>query len=336
MSTWGENTKQFLELTPDRILKALEVNGILCTGRLLQLNSMENRVYQVEVELDEKKVLSSKYEAYRIIKFYRPGRWTKEQILDEHRFLLDLKENELPVVAPMRLLSGETLGHLKNSDLFYCIYPRVGGRIPDELLDDQVALIGRYLARFHLCGEKRQARCRVTIGTQSYGLDHLKYLIDHHVIPMDLVKRYQDIVESICHHTESWFRETSHQRIHGDCHLGNLLWSSNGPFWVDFDDMLNGPVVQDLWLLLPGQDPYSKKQFKKMLEAYQTIRQFDQKSLRLIEPLRALRYIHFSVWIHKRYEDMSFQRAFPDFGTWSYWQQQVLDLELQKKIILSQ
>lgn len=333
LSAWGKGNKLFLELTPDRILSELERNGFQCTGRLLQLNSMENRVYQVELDLGDQTKNFSKYDFFRVVKFYRPGRWTKDQIEDEHQFIRDLKESDLPVVSPLLLENGETIGKVKGSDIYYCIYPRVGGRIVDELSDEQVQMVGRYLARFHICSEKRKSNHRIKLDTLSYGLSHLKFLLDSKTIPFDLESRYKCAVEAICKKSESWFEGSSSQRIHGDCHLGNILWTDQGPFWVDFDDMLVGPPIQDLWLLFPGRDEYSKQKINLMLNSYKSIRNFDESTLKLIEPLRALRYIHFSAWIKKRYDDASFQRAFPDFNSWTYWQNQVNDLEYQNSII---
>lgn len=333
MSAWGQETILFDNLTPDLVLQAIEAQGYRCTGRLQPLNSMENRVYQVELDLGEGTEIRSKYERDRIIKFYRPGRWTKEQILEEHQFLKDLQDAEIPVVPPETLENGSTLNQLATTPLWYCIFPRVGGRVPDEFSKDQLQFLGRLLARLHICGEQRQAKHRIIIDHSSYGEAHLKYLVDQKTIPLDISRNYQQTVEQICAIASPWFKEAQNHRIHGDCHLGNLLWTDTGPFWVDFDDMLTGPAVQDIWLLTPGIDDYAVQQRKELLNAYSSIRKFDDKTLQLIEPLRALRYIHFSAWIKRRYKDRSFQRAFPGFDSWGYWQQQLEDMKEQLRRI---
>jgi Ser/Thr protein kinase RdoA (MazF antagonist) len=333
MSTWGEATKLFQELTPDKILSAVESEGYVPTGRILALNSMENRVLQVELEWSEEKELKSVYDKYKIIKFYRPGRWSKEQILDEHRFLFDLIDADVPVVPPLRNEGGESLHELDSEGIYYCLFDRVGGRVPDELNDEQMEQVGSFLARMHLVGEQSKAEHRFKIHPTTYGYSNIEYLRKNKILPLDLESRYLNAVEKICDRSTPWFDAATFHRIHGDCHRGNLLWTDSGPFWVDFDDMLTGPAVQDLWLLSPGTDEYSKNQFEHLLKGYESIRSFEQDSLRLVEPLRALRFIHFSVWIKKRYEDASFKRAFPDFDSWGYWNQQLLDMEEQLRKI---
>ncbi|MCB0322697.1 MAG: serine/threonine protein kinase [Bdellovibrionales bacterium] len=331
---WGSaETKYFYELTPDRILDAVEAFGFRCTGRSIALNSMENRVYEVEIEVAQEAELKSPSERFRIVKFYRPGRWTREQIAEEHQFLLDLVELEIPVVAPVQFGDGETVLKVPGAEIWCAVFPKVGGRNPDELRTEQLPLVGRLLARLHACGAVREAPHRIELTPETYGRQSLQFLLERGALPSSLEKRYHNAVETICDVSEPLFAEATLQRIHGDCHLGNLLWGEYGPFWVDFDDMVRGPCVQDLWLIVPGRDDDARRQLDTLLDAYEQMRSFDYRSLRLIEPLRSLRMIHFSAWIAKRFDDPAFQRAFGDFGTERYWMEQVRHLEEQVEVI---
>jgi Ser/Thr protein kinase RdoA (MazF antagonist) len=333
-SAWGSaETKYFFELTPERILDAVEASGIRCTGRCLTLNSMENRVYEVELELDEGVQINSPSDRFRIVKFYRPGRWSKEQILQEHEFLLDLKQAEIPAVAPLPFADGTTLQSAPDVGIWYAIFPKVGGRSPDELTPEQIDRIGRLLARIHQVGAQKTAPARIQLNPATYGIENLKYLIDSQSVPSDIRPRYQQTVEELCRIVTPWFEKTAVQRIHGDCHLGNLVWGSQGPFFVDFDDMVRGPCIQDFWLLIPGRDEESTRKLDMMIRAYEQMKPFDWDSLRLVEPLRALRFVHFSAWIAKRWNDPAFTRTFTQFGTPRYWQEQLLDLQEELELI---
>ena len=334
LAAWGEEqTKYFYSLTPDRVLDAVETFGYRCTGRCTALNSMENRVYDVEIEVEDPASLNSPSERFRIVKFYRPGRWSKEQILEEHQFLQDLAEIEIPVVAPLRGDNGSTIYEVPGSGIFCAVFPKVGGRNPQELSKDQLPVIGRLLARMHNAGAVKEAKHRIQISYETYGLQSLDYLLDSQIIPEHLENHYSDLVEEICDISAPWFEEAEVQRIHGDCHLGNLLWGDQGPFWVDFDDMVNGPCVQDIWLILPGRDEFAKEQLEILLSAYDQMREFDYSSLCLVEPLRSIRMIHFDAWIAKRWEDPAFPRTFVEFGTDKYWNEQISQLQEQLLLI---
>lgn len=334
-SVWGDShTQYFYQLTPERILDAVESStGLRCTGRAMALNSMENRVYELEIELDEAPVNPS--ERFLIAKFYRPGRWSEAQIRDEHNFLHDLAELEIPVVAPKRFVDGDTLHKLKDAEIHYAVFAKVGGRSPDELSDDQLAQVGRLLARIHNVGAAKAAPHRIVLSPESYGLGNLRQLLEAKIIPPEITAVYKQTVESICNISAPWFAETANIRIHGDCHLGNLLQGRERLFFVDFDDMVMGPAVQDVWLLIPGRDQYAKRQLSVLLDGYTSMRDFDFQSLRLIEALRALRFVHFSAWIGRRWQDPAFPKAFPQFGTQSYWQDQLRDLREQQSILLT-
>jgi len=328
---WGDDqTRFFFELTPDRVLAAVEASGFLCTGRCMALNSFENRVYDVELEVPDQPNIR------RVVKFYRPGRWSKNQILEEHQFLKDLRTEEIPAIAPLPFPEGETLMPTEVGEIWYSVFPKVGGRAPDELTDDQLRRIGRLLARIHNVGAREKASHRVEINGMTYGLSNLKYLLAHHWVPLEFQVRYQQLVEKISENADIQLARLSGNqihRIHGDCHLGNLLWNQEGPFFLDFDDMLVGPAVQDIWLLVPGRDGEAVRQREVFLEGYEEMRSFDRLTLKLIEPLRALRYVHYAAWIARRWDDPAFPQAFPQFGTHRYWADQTADLEEQCALI---
>jgi Ser/Thr protein kinase RdoA (MazF antagonist) len=328
-----ETTKYFYELTPERILRAVEAVGLRCTGRCLALNSMENRVYEVEIEVDDESTVKSRFDLFRVIKFYRPGRWTKQQILEEHEFLADLAAADIPVAAPLAFEDGSTLRTVEGSDIFCAVFPKIGGRSPDELIDEDLERIGRLLARLHTVGKMKQAPHRLKLTPDLYGTQNLKFLYDQGFLPLEMRDYYKQTVESICSIVSPWFQTVSYQRIHGDCHFGNILWASTGPCLLDFDDMVSGPCVQDLWLIIPGRDEEAKRQMHVLLSAYEQMRAFDRESLRLIEPLRAFRFVHYSAWIARRWQDPAFQRIFPQFNSPGYWNEQLSDLREQLMLI---
>ncbi|MEK6577754.1 MAG: serine/threonine protein kinase [Bdellovibrionota bacterium] len=335
----GGQSKFFFGLTPDRVLEAVESAGLRCTGRCFTLNSFENRVYDVELEPESAdsdgstQAPAASKKNFRIVKFYRPGRWTREQILEEHEFLLDLQNTEIPAVAPLFFSTGETLREVPGQGIWYTLFPKVGGRAPDELSDEQLERIGRLLARIHNVGAVKKATHRVRIDPDTYGLRNLEFLLQGNFLPLEFKDRYEKAVKRICEITAPWFAEASYQRIHGDCHLGNLLWSPAGPFFLDFDDMVIGPPVQDVWLIVPGRDSESIQQREVLISAYEQMRAFDRKSLRLIEPLRVLRIVHFSAWIARRWEDPAFPGAFPNFGSDRYWRDETVGLEDQLRVL---
>ncbi len=333
MSDLQRETQYFFELTPERILSAVERSGVRCTGRVLQLNSMENRVFELEIEIEDDTLPLSASERFLIGKFYRPGRWTESQIQAEHRFLCELRDEELPVVAPLAFADGKTLHQDPDSGILYALFPKRGGRLADELSDEQLQILGRLLARVHMVGARQPAPERLSLTPQVFGIENLQVILQADVLLPEIRTRYERTVLRLCELIEPLFKSVPTQRIHGDCHLGNILWGTNGPALVDFDDMVIGPCVQDLWLIIPGRDHYAREQRTVILSAYEDFRSFDWTSVRLIEPLRALRYIHFSAWITKRWNDPAFKRIFEQFGTPRYWEEQVRDLEEQMVLI---
>lgn len=325
---WGDEATQFFfSLSPEKILQAVESIGFRCTGRVLPLNSMENRVYEVEIEVEEVKSPSDRFV---IVKFYRPGRWTREQIQEEHEFLRELEEAEIEVVPPLVFQSGSTLSQIES--IFFSVFPKRGGRAPDEIQGDDLVQVGRLLGRVHAVGRVHPAVHRMRLSPLTYGLENLRYLIDGGHIPLELKSGWTQTVEAICQLTEPWFGKTANQRIHGDCHLGNLLKTTHFRL-IDFDDFVMGPPVQDFWLLIPGLVEKNQLEWEMFLEGYEQMSVFDHSSLGLIEPLRALRFVHFSAWIAKRWEDPAFPKYFPAFGAPAYWNERLADLNDQLALI---
>jgi Ser/Thr protein kinase RdoA (MazF antagonist) len=300
----------FYALTPDRVLDAVEVGGLRSTGRCLPLRAFENRVY--EVELDDERRL--------VVKFYRPGRWTREAVLDEHRFLADLVEAEVPVVAPMDLGIGSTLTEVEG--ILYAALPMVRGRVMDELDAEMRRRIGRVIGRMHAVGAARPAPHRLRFGVKHYVREPLDVLMAGGFIPDNLAGRYRDVALAIADAVEATIAAAPAQRIHGDLHPGNVLWTSDGPCLVDFDDSLMGPPVQDIWLLARGNSEAARRERDELIEGYELFREFDRTQLALAEPLRALRIVYFSGWIARRWDDPSFPPAFPTFRDHRYWMQE--------------
>lgn len=327
-----EVTRYFYELTPEKILAAAETFGLRCTGRVLPLNSFENRVYEIELEFEAEKIPVHRHERFCVAKFYRPGRWSQEQILEEHQFLADLKAAEIPAVAPIKI-DGESLHKVPEVPIWCAVFPKVGGRNPDELSDDALEQIGRLLGRMHTVGAEKEAKHRVHLTPQTYGIENLRFLSDNRWLPSEIASDYQKTVEEICTICTPWFDAAPTQRLHGDAHLGNLLHNQEGYFWVDFDDMVVGPCVQDLWLLMPGRESEVKQKWEVLLEGYEQMRVFPRQSLRLVEALRALRYIHYAAWIARRWQDPAFPKTFVQFGTPRYWQEQLQDLQQQLTLL---
>lgn len=325
-------TKFFFELTPERILDSVEAWGVRCTGRILQLNSMENRVYEVEVEIPETEVKSPS-DRFRVVKFYRPGRWSRAQIEEEHQFLFDLLKAELPVVAPLRDAREASLREVADLGIYCALFPKASGRMNDELTPTQLPRLGRLIARLHSVGAQRPIRDRLTLDARTYGRDSAAFLLGGNFIPEELRASYGQIVEGISSVAENLWSGAVLQRIHGDLHLGNLVWAGDDPRMVDFDDMVRGPPVQDLWMLVPGRGDEWRTRFELLLTGYEQMRAFDRSTLRFIEALRALRMIHYSAWIGRRIADPAFQRVFTDFGTMQYWKEQVADLNDQLALL---
>ena len=308
---------RYNQLTPESVFQAVEVGGRRCTGRFIILNSYENRVYQLELDDD----------SWVVGKFYRPGRWSRETILDEHRFLAELEAEEIPVAAAVDLGDGNTIGEV--SGIMYALFPRIGGRSPQELTDEQTKIAGRLIARIHNVGSRSEAPHRMKLTPETYGRDNLGFLLKNEIIPVEARDIYEATVHSLLARMEPLFLSVPVHRIHGDCHYANLIETSRGYTFLDFDDMVMGPAVQDIWMLVPSFDEYGQRQRDILLEAYGEMRTFETSWLRLVEPLRALRFIHYSTWIARRWQDPIFKKTFAHFGTLQYWQKEIQDLREQ-------
>ena len=307
-------------LTPDCVLDAMEKVGLRGDGRLLALNSYENRVYQVGMEEGPP----------RVVKFYRPGRWTDAQIMEEHAFVAELAEREIPVVAALVLADGGTLHN--DAGFRYAIYPNCGGRAPE--LEDRATLewMGRFIGRIHAIGAVRPFRERPALDIASFGEEPREWLIAHGFIPADLALAWTSVIDQALEAVRHCFAragELRGLRLHGDCHAGNVLWTDEGPHFVDFDDCRTGPAVQDLWMLLSGDREDMARQLRAVLAGYEQFFDFDDRELHLVEPLRTLRLIHYSAWIARRWDDPAFPAAFPWFNTQRYWQDRILELREQ-------
>ena len=281
----GEPGATFFSLTPDRVLDAVEVGGLRCTGRCLPLRAFENRVYEVELE-DERRL---------VVKFYRPGRWPRETILDEHAFLADLTAAEVPAVAPIDLGTGTTLSEI--GGIYYAAFPKVRGRSLDELDTENRRRIGRTIGRMHAVGASRDAPHRPRQDVKRYISEPLEVLLAGSFIPEGLASRYRDVAVRIGEVAAKMLATARVQRIHGDLHWGNILWTPD-PLLVDFDDCLVGPPVQDIWLLARGKSDEARKLREDLLEGYELFREFDRSSLALCEPLRAMRIIYMGSDVH--------------------------------------
>jgi len=310
----------YASLTPDLILDALDSVGLRGDGRLLALNSYENRVYQVHLEDD----------STIVVKFYRPLRWSDAQILEEHAFVAELTEREIPAVAPISFASGGTLSQF--ADFRFAVYPRCGGRTPE--LDDPATLewMGRFIGRIHAVGALHPFKERPTLDIATFGDEPRAFLLMHNFIPADLVAAYGSVSSMALAGIRQLFeraRDVSTLRLHGDCHASNVIWDGDGPHFVDFDDSRVGPAVQDLWMLLSGEREAMTQQLSAVLSGYEDFCAFDARELHLIEALRTLRLIHYAGWIARRWDDPAFPAAFPWFNTQRYWQDRILELREQ-------
>ncbi|WP_444994977.1 serine/threonine protein kinase [Aliikangiella sp. IMCC44359] len=312
-----DNTQDFYHLTPDSVLDALESVNFEPQAALLALNSYENRVYQFR-DYAEKRY---------VVKFYRPNRWSDQQILEEHLFCEQLVENEIPVVAPIKI-NGNTL--FSHANYRFAVYDCKGGRSPN--LDDKDTLIwlGRFIGRIHLLGESNSFQYRPALTLQNFGIDSVQYLLDTDFIPSHILESYRSVTEQIiryCDQKMNQLTSINTLRLHGDCHPSNVMWTDDGPHFVDFDDSRMGPAVQDLWMLIT--DNQDRHQWNTILEGYEDFREFDDRELNLVEPLRAIRMLHYSAWLARRWNDPSFKHNFPWFNTTRYWEEQVLMLKEQ-------
>jgi Ser/Thr protein kinase RdoA (MazF antagonist) len=319
MASLSDDPTPYYRLDPDRVLQAVESTGLLTDGRLLALNSYENRVYQVGLEDAEPLVA----------KFYRPGRWSDEQILEEHGFSLELEDAEIPLVAP-RPIGGTTL--FRHGEFRFALFRRQGGHAP-ELEDRDTRLwLGRFIGRIHAVGRSQPFRQRPELTAERYGDESLRTLNEGGWLPSHLEPAFHSLASDLMAAIRAAFSRAGAVtviRLHGDCHPGNLLWR-DGPWFVDLDDCQSGPAVQDLWMLLSGDREEMEEQLADVLEGYCQFCDFNPRELQLIEALRTLRMLHHAAWLARRWEDPAFPAAFPWFGHSRYWEDLVLSLREQQ------
>ena len=327
----------FAGLDPDTVLDALDAVGLRGDGRLIQLNSYENRVFQVFLE-DGRAVVT---------KFYRPRRWSHDQILEEHAFANELAQAEIPVAAvwPLTIDAasrhadrveslGPTLAQLATPHGTYrfSVSARLAGRAPELEDDGTLEWIGRFIGRMHAVGTIKPFAFRQTLDVKTFGIDNRDWLVAHDTVPPDVATEWRQVTdEALAAVAEAFERGSPARtlRLHGDCHLGNVLWATDGPHFVDLDDAVMGPATQDLWMLLSGDRGAMSRQLAAVLEGYESFMDFDRRELRLIEPLRTLRMLHHSAWIARRWNDPAFPIAFPWFDSPKYWAEQTTRLRQQ-------
>jgi len=316
--------RPFSNLTPDLVLDAVDTLGYRTDGRLLPLNSFENRVFQIGIE----------QAGPLVAKFYRPGRWSDEAIEEEHAFVSQLAEAEVPVVPALTTQEGTVLHHF--GGYRYALYPKQGGRAPELDRAGTLEQMGRALARLHNVGARSQFLSRPRLDVASFGEESRDFLLTQGFMPPDLDPAYRSIADMALQGADEAFARAGdfrELRLHGDCHLGNVLWSDArsgaGPFFVDFDDARRGPAVQDLWMLLSGDSEEMSLQLGELLRGYELFREFDRRELLLIEAFRTLRLMHYAAWLARRWEDPAFPAAFPWFNTPRYWQDHILQLREQ-------
>jgi len=309
----AEETPYF-GLGPDLILNALDRVGWKTTGKLIPLNSFENRVYQIGVYDEER-------EFDVVAKFYRPGRWSQNQLLEEHEFTFNLSEFELPVIAPIRI-NQESL--FKVDKFQFAVFEKIGGRAPNLEDDSVLSWIGRLIGRIHAVSATQSFRYRPSMSAGQFGREPVDFIINNGFMPAELRETYEGLVDLALTAIDGALKgaeNSSFIRLLGDCHPGNILWMEDGPSFVDLDDAVMGPAIQDLWMLLSGDREAMALQLRKVLIGYEQFMTFDYQQVALVEPLRTLRIINYAGWLAQRWNDPAFQVAFPWFGSRRYWEE---------------
>lgn len=321
-------THEFSALDPTLIIDSVESLGLLSDARIFPLNSYENRVYQIGLEENPE------YSTRLIGKYYRPNRWSDQQILEEHQFTQELAELEIPVVAPLEF-NQSTLHYFKN--FRFALYPQKGGRTAELDNPEHLEWIGRFLGRIHLAAASKHFEHRPEISIEEFAVGSSQFLLTHQFIPDYLIEAYQSLTDDLIKLLRQRFDAATFQpiRLHGDCHRGNIMWTDDGPHFVDFDDCRTGPAVQDIWMLLSGYIPEQQQQLNHILDGYFEFAEFNPAELQLAEPLRCLRLMHYASWLAKRWGDPSFPMNFPWFNTSNYWEQHILELREQLSILQS-
>ncbi len=307
-------------LSPDTILTAMESVGFDPSGGLLALNSYENRVYQVELNDGE----------FVVAKFYRPDRWSDAAIREEHTFTEELRAAELSVVAPLSR-DGETLFEYEHYR--FAVFPRQGGHPPNLENEDDLEVLARSIARLHAIGAAQPFAHRAELSASRLGHESRAFLLEGQFVPADMETAYDTLTADLLKRIDPLMKGLAHIRIHGDCHMGNVLWRDDTPHFVDFDDCVMGPPIQDLWMLLSGERAEQTYQLSTVLDAYTTFTDFAVETLRLIEPLRTLRIMHHAAWIARRWHDPAFPLAFPWFDSPRFWSDHLLELREQLALL---
>ncbi len=319
-----EEHHPYSALTPDSVLNAVEALGYQPDARIYPLNSYENRVYQVGLE-DRPSL---------VMKFYRPERWTQDQILEEHQFAQELADFEMPVVPPIMFPGKGSLLHHEGFD--FAVFPLFTGR-PPELDDlDNLLIMGRFIGRLHAVGCQASFKYRNTLSLEGFAIQSSQYLLENEFVPVDLVAAYeslsQQLIEKILQ-VYSSVENLIELRIHGDCHPGNVLWKDGTPNFVDFDDTMAGPGIQDLWMMLSGDRIQRQAQLLELVEGYNEFHEFKVRELALIEALRTMRLMNYSAWLARRWSDPAFPLNFPWFNTDRYWAAHILELREQLVVL---
>jgi Ser/Thr protein kinase RdoA (MazF antagonist) len=318
----GQTIGNFFSLTPERVLAAVERAGHRSTGLCYALNSLENRVFEVELE-DRRRLVG---------KFYRPGRWSRETILDEHRMLAALEEAEVPICSPIAMGDAGTLAQTEEG-IQFALFARTGGRSPEELSPEEYRQLGRLVARIHNVGASLTLENRPRISPQTYGRECLAAILNAASLSPGAEQRYVDAVERLVAIGEERFAGVETIPVHGDCHRGNLLRGSQGWFFLDFDDMAHAPAAQDLWLLLPARPEDCPRELDAFEQGYEQFRELPVGWVRLVEVLRGLRYVRYAAWVATRWDDPAFHRAFPHWGSDNYWEEQIADVHEQVRLL---
>ena len=316
----NDATHAYAKLGPDLILDAVESKGWLCSGRFLALNSYENRVYQVGLEEG----------GAVVVKFYRPERWSDDTIREGHAFASELENNEILVATPFKDEQGETL--FEHEGFRFAVFPSIGGRHPELDRDEHLEWLGRYIGRIHMVGAGRPFEHRRRLDVDAMAVQSYQYLLAEGFIPAELEVAYRTTAEDVVSAIKSRFDGLGGYRalrLHGDCHVGNVLWTEQGPTFLDLDDCIMGPAIQDLWMLLSGDRRDMEMQLSILMEGYEQFFEFDPAQLILVDALRSMRMLSYSAWLARRWDDPAFPIAFPWFNTSRYWEEQILSLREQ-------
>lgn len=307
----------FEKLTPALIMDAIEEQGHLCSGSVFAMNSYENRVYQIGIEDQQQPIIA---------KFYRPNRWSQQQIQEEHDFSFELLIHDIPVVVPLQDEKGNSL--FSHEGFVFSLFPRKGGHAPELDHKDNLQIMGRMLARLHLIGEKKLFKYRPKLDILTFGSDSIDF-VSNEFIPFEHKSNYVSVCKRLMEMMQPKLDNCHNIRVHGDLHIGNILMRDEIPFLVDFDDSRLAPAIQDIWMLLSGEEHEQKIQLQKVIKAYSEFRDFPYNEMGMIESLRTLRILHHCAWLARRFDDPAFESAFPWFDQNSYWLQHINDLNNQ-------